>query len=457
MFYKKSGLFILWITIAIGIKAQSFSLSPYSKFGIGDLTYSSYQPGISMGYTGIALHSNRYVNELNPASNTAIDTLTFIADVALMGRTHYMKNSVASNIATNTDISFLAFGFPIMKGWGTTVGLNPISNVGYTITCYGQIDTLSTTSLYKGDGGLSEVFIGNGFKILNISKSNTVDKTKIIYTHTLSLGLKSSYIFGSIDKNATVTFPDETYVFDLYKTQRIIVSDVSFRYGLQYHFQKKRITEDEKVHHTDITIGFTLDNENKLRAKETTLVRKYLNILGSVTEDTLQNSIDKKGNIITPLSLGFGLALTINDKFSWAADVRTQQWSSSSIFNVNEQLRNTLFIGTGIQIIPSPQQYYTYYKMMNYRLGAYYNQTYLQINNTNINEMGLTLGIGLPITKANKGEGTTIRYKLPPMINLTFSYGTRGTTSDNLIREQFFQFSIGLNLQDIWFVKRKYY
>jgi hypothetical protein len=70
--------------------------------------------------------------------------------------------------------------------------------------------------------------------------------------------------------------------------------------------------------------------------------------------------------------------------------------------------------------------------------------------------MGITFGLGLPISKTDKGESTMIRRKLPPMLNLAFSYGIRGTTSNNLIKEQFFQFSVGLNIQDIWFIKRKY-
>jgi hypothetical protein len=94
--------------------------------------------------------------------------------------------------------------------------------------------------------------------------------------------------------------------------------------------------------------------------------------------------------------------------------------------------------------------------MINYRLGLYYNKTYLNINSKNINEFGITFGLGLPISKTDKGEGTMIKRKLPPMINLSFSYSNRGTLKNNLIKEQFLQFSIGLNLHDIWFVKRKF-
>ena len=41
-------------------------------------------------------------------------------------------------------------------------------------------------------------------------------------------------------------------------------------------------------------------------------------------------------------------------------------------------------------------------------------------------------------------------------INLSVEVGERGTTNNNLIKEQFLHFQIGLSLRDIWFVKRKY-
>ena len=41
-------------------------------------------------------------------------------------------------------------------------------------------------------------------------------------------------------------------------------------------------------------------------------------------------------------------------------------------------------------------------------------------------------------------------------INLSVEVGERGTINNNLIKEQFLDFQIGLSLSDIWFVKRKY-
>jgi len=41
-------------------------------------------------------------------------------------------------------------------------------------------------------------------------------------------------------------------------------------------------------------------------------------------------------------------------------------------------------------------------------------------------------------------------------LNLGLEYGQRGTTNSGLIQENFFKLSIGLSLNDQWFVKRKF-
>lgn len=457
MFYKLLLVFFILLFSSFISLSQSFSLSPYSKFGIGDLTTTSFQPGIGMGYTSISQRSNRYINDANPASISAIDTLSFLSEFSLVGRNHSIKNAYSSTSTTNTDISFFAMAFPIKKGWGTSIGLNPYSNVGYKISDYENIDTLAMSTTYKGDGGFNEVFLNNGFKLFNLNKIKKVNENiQRINIQNLSIGIRTSYIFGSLDRYSTAIFNDEKYVFDLYKTERILVSDFTYKLGLQYEISEQEVKSGFRTNKYKFCIGLTFDNQNNLNAKQTSLITKYLTLNGYITKDTIENAVNKKGTIQTPMFIGTGISFTSNDKLTLALDIKMQQWSKVKFWGENPNLNNAIFIGTGIQYIPDPYKFYDYWKIVNYRLGTYYNQTYLNINNTNINEIGITFGLGIPITKTNKGEVTTVRQKLPPMINLSFTYGSRGTTENNLLKENFLQFSIGLSLYDIWFIKRKY-
>jgi hypothetical protein len=58
--------------------------------------------------------------------------------------------------------------------------------------------------------------------------------------------------------------------------------------------------------------------------------------------------------------------------------------------------------------------------------------------------MGVSVGFGLPIKRA------------ATMIHFSVEAGKRGTTSGNLIEENYFKCSVGFTLNDRWFVKQKF-
>ena len=77
-------------------------------------------------------------------------------------------------------------------------------------------------------------------------------------------------------------------------------------------------------------------------------------------------------------------------------------------------------------------------------MGGRYNKTYLNLRNNQLTETSLTLGLGLPINRTNT------------FYNFSMEIGKKGTTEDNLIKEQFIRFTFGVTFKGIWFVKRKY-
>ncbi|MCX7862335.1 MAG: hypothetical protein N2449_05010 [Bacteroidales bacterium] len=456
MCYKKLFIIALSLSFTANAISQSFTLSPYSKFGLGDISYPSYVPGYSMGFTSIAQRSNRYINRENPAAATQIDTLSFVTDISIMGRYFMLQSQNYTHSQSNSDIHYLAMGFPITKNWKNYIGLAPISNIGYQIQENKIIDTLQLTNTYKGDGGLNEVFWSNAWDIIHKKHTKKNENIETNHFHRLALGLKSSYVFGSLDKYTSATFPEELYVFDMNKTERNILNGVIFKGGLQYQYLLQQENNFEKTNKLKVILGLTYQMLEPIQAKQTTLITKFLNLQGTVTKDTIQNIVNKKGKIEMPQSIGFGLTIETNDKFTWSSDVLFQHWANTKFYNEPTNLKNSIFVATGIQFIPDPTKFYQYWKMTQYRLGTYFNQTYLDIYNQHINEFGITFGLGLPITKTDKGESTMIRRKLPPMLNISLAYGTRGTLKNNLIKENFWQFSLSLNIHDIWFIKRKF-
>ena len=63
------------------------------------------------------------------------------------------------------------------------------------------------------------------------------------------------------------------------------------------------------------------------------------------------------------------------------------------------------------------------------------------MKNESIKDYGMNFGLGLPLGVSK--------------IDLGFEFGKRGTSSNGLIEENYFNVSVGLNLGAKWFEKRK--
>ena len=68
---------------ALTVLAQSGTSSPYSQFGLGIMSDQSQGFSRGMNGLGIGLRGGTMVNSLNPASYSAIDSLTMIFDMGL--------------------------------------------------------------------------------------------------------------------------------------------------------------------------------------------------------------------------------------------------------------------------------------------------------------------------------------------------------------------------------------
>jgi hypothetical protein len=156
--------------------------------------------------------------------------------------------------------------------------------------------------------------------------------------------------------------------------------------------------------------------------------------------------------LVLPNKLGFGLSYGYDDKVLITAEYITQDWSGTEIAVSSFKTGKYESYRMGIDYNPAPLKIKTrepYYKRMHYRIGGYYTNSYLNHNTTNITDMGLSAGIGLPWKNARKVfTGTTF--------NIGYQFGTRGTTDNGLIKETYHMVTVGFTLYDFWFLKPKY-
>ena len=411
--------------------AQTRIGSPYSRFGLGDIHRNSSIVLMGMGGTSLAFSSPYYINVANPASYGAFDTTSFVFDGSAYGKFSTLKTDVISQKTSYASLGSLLFGFPVAKWWKTSLGLLPMTTMGYKIADT-QIDTIirnadtmigKNKSEYEGSGGLSQVYWGNSFRLY-----------KNFYA-----GVNMSFIFGPLDKVQAITFPDSLYYYGVKTTTETYVQDFLFNYGLLY---RKTFNGDRFI-----SAGLTFSNSQKLTVTDdilsTTFVRNYsLNIDSPV--DTVTYSPRTTGTIKLPSSLGIGISFGRTDRWLSAIDFKMQNWSKFKYYNETNTLKNSFDFSAGTQFKPAFADVGSYLKRMQYRAGFRYSQTYLELKSTQLNEYAFSFGLGLPLRKTKS------------TFNLAAEFGRRGTTNNGLIRDNFVRLSFGVSFVERWFIQRKY-
>ena len=131
---EKILMLSVFLVMSVCVSAENGTYgaySPYSIFGVGDLSKQGTAFNKSMGGVGIASRNKRFINTMNPAAVTARDSLSFMADFGLIQKnTVYAQGNVRS--ANNTfNIYDFVMSFPIWRSSAFMVGIMPFSDVGY--------------------------------------------------------------------------------------------------------------------------------------------------------------------------------------------------------------------------------------------------------------------------------------------------------------------------------------
>lgn len=480
--------------------AQTASSSPYSRYGIGDLTGKGFSQNFGMGGTTIAMQNDTvpmfFINNGNPASYSNMRLTT--ADLGINYNRVQLQNTDAKKSINSASISNIAMAFPFKKWWGASIGLLPYSSVGYKVTDHQEISNIGGVDfLYDGSGGINQLYFGNAIKplyglpriyqhskkyarLISAKRADNVLKTcseafddymkakralnrkKLL--QSLSLGANSSYLFGGFDNSRRSIFSSGTYSYSTRSVTKTRVSDLYFDYGMQLSYTVDSVRyKDSKdtcrpIKYRDlkdnvkILFGATFSAQTNIKAKiDSVSYNYYTSSQGYENSlDTIENVENSKGTITFPLSFGFGAGIQKGDRWLVAADFAIQNWSTYQAFNQSAGLKNSMRVSLGAQYVPNSKATGegNYVKRMHYRMGVRYAQTALELRNTRLTESAVSVGIGFPV-------GRNYYLQNFSMVNIGLEIGQRGTVSNGLIKEQFFKATIGFTINDRWFVKPK--
>ena len=404
--------------------AQTTNSSPYSLFGIGDQVHLKSVEEISMGQMGGALNSEYQLSLTNPASYGSLQYTTYVFSGA--NKSNFINDGEEKQNSSAASLTYLALGIPISGNQGVAMGLQLNTSVGYSLVDqkFNDEEELIELDRLFGDGGTNRVFLGYGYK----------------FAIPLSLGFEAGYVFGQLENNVVNRRSGVQLA-----TQNSTSANVrGFSYRLGAHCAPN-IAENLKL-----KLGVTAELESELTEDGDEITFSMINIDdGNLRPvDTLLN-VEYKAKIKSPLKTT--LSAGIGEDNKWFAGVEyafqdALEFSGGIYDNIETYSYGTFSnISVGGFYIPKFNSITNYFQRVTYRAGFNYQKTGLIVRGTEIDEYGISFGVGLPI-------GLRLS-----SINLGMELGKRGTTENDLVEENFFNFRLSISLNDKWFRKQKIY
>ena len=431
---KKQIFCCLLVSLLIAsAKAQvSRTLSPYSQFGIGQLADQSQGFSRGMGGLSMGLRDGKLVNMLNPASYSAVDSLTMIFDMGFSGQvTNFSEGGKKMNGRTGS-FDYAVASFRILPKVGFAFGVVPYSNVGYD---YYKADYIGGSSdyineIHSGSGGFNQAFVGMGWEFLK----------------GFSAGFNLSYFWGDNDRVVSLVSND-SYVNTQTKTYSTSVSSYKLDFGFQWQGALSKMDV--------LTVGATLGVGHNLK-EAATLVNT---IVDSQTGESNNDTLRVADAYSLPLSLGVGATLLHNNRLTVGADYLFQRWGSLTypVDNPSASDRSQRYTSksgvlenrhkfiVGLDWIPNPSPRSKFFSRIHYRMGASYATPYYNIQGQKgPKELALTAGLAIPLINAWNNRST---------LNISAQWAR--TSAPSFITENMFRINIGLTFNERWFAKWK--
>lgn len=412
-----------------GVKAQTLN-SPYSRYGIGNTLSNQNILTRAMGGVASAYGDYQTINFYNPASYGNLQTVTYDVGLELENLTIRSFNPVQKFSNASPIISNVNLGIPLKKngGWGLVFGLRPNSRIGYKVLKserlnFGSGATDSVSTLFEGNGGTQQVFLGTGFRIKR-------------FTFGANLG----YMFGSKDHSTRRIFINDSL---LYAKSNSETKSNFYGFVVNAGAQYNAKLNNKYV----LRMGAQATLQQNLKATRD-VVRETYNYDANGAElriDSVYAVAGQTGRVLLPLSYSAGFILDKSGQWQIGVEYAAAKWSKYRYFGETDQVQDSWEIRTGGQLIPKAGK--SYWGSVAYRAGFNYGVDYIAADG-DLKKFSFTFGAGLPMRRVTYTNQFSI-------INTSLEFGQRGTNA-SLVKENFVRFSVAFSMSDIWFIKRKY-
>lgn len=414
--------------------------SVYSRFGLGTLTEFSSSQSEALGGGAYALRSLNY----NPTSNPALwsdQVFTRLSAGGEFQRIVSTQGGPRTSYLTSGAIEALQFSFPLYeRTLGVGLTFQPYTRHNYRLQSQETLPVSDTLSVpyeknFRGKGGLHTVRGGLGYRI----------------NEMLSVGASVDVVFGIIQNKRSTEFERGSF-------RNLTVSDETRLAGLSGTLGAHLALADVLQEDDALSVGASMSLPTTLTGTRVLTRGEGRNL----RPDTLE-SVD--GEVSLPWRGRLGVVYQTSERWAFTVDGLFEPWSTfSSDFEPTgsapfqnpfqnrfpvggeETLIDRWRLSLGTEVIPAGEDALSgYFANIAYRLGVYTERLYVRPPNAtaNVQTYALTGGFSFPTSL----PGTRV--------DLNFRAGRRGTTTDNLVRDDFYGVALHINFGERWFQKRK--
>ncbi|MBR0038138.1 MAG: hypothetical protein IJP70_10955 [Bacteroidales bacterium] len=410
---------------AQNLNPSNLTSSPYTRYGFGKLGTVGNTSTRAMGDAGIALRSNLYTNLYNPASLTAIDTLTLLFDTGLDAEWFSVSENGSHEYDWNAGFSYMTFHFPLWNRFAGSIAYTPYSMVGYE---YGNEskeaignaltsnDTLVYSNSYSGNGGLQHFQLSLAWEPLKAR------------TQTLNLGASIGYICGTVE-HAGSMYVSSGQSNSTYSGRNFTVKGFDVLLGAQY--------------------THLLGPSRNLVFGATFAPRTPLSVHSDVTKvsgsDTVSTS--SKITLYAPLKFGAGVSYQYDRRLTLTGEYSFENWSKVAGFDANlnkadDVYQNISKVAFGAEYRPKTYAQ-NYFQTCLYRMGASIKSSYIETYGSQNTEYSVSCGIGMPTL--NKRS----------VFNFSVAYTHLQPSKSHMLSENYLHFTVGITFNEMMFYRSR--
>ena len=420
---KNYSLVIFFVLTTSFVVSQTNTGSPYSLNELGEINFLGNVSNLSMGGIDSAIDSIEF-NINNPSSLAKLKTTNYL--IGTFYKSTGISNVNSTDNINTANINYIAVGIPT-KIFGFGFGVLPYSSVGFNLQSTEEYNTANSINsrLFGAEGNINRAFVSIGLPLLKY----------------LSLGASANYNFGKFNYEKFNLIENVNY--------GIFSNSSSEISGFTYNFSSNLSIPLKNDFTLNLVYSFYPDGD----LDSYNIESLYTSNTSSITLESLGDFVDvdlnSRGleNTKLPVPKKSIFSLGLEKKNSWFLGFQYESKLSSNFENVfldiqNVSYRDSNSLSIGGYIIPDSSSLISYWKRVKYSIGIKNEKKSIIVNNLPVNHFSLNLGLGLPIAGLSKA-------------NLGLEIGKVGD-NDSLVKENYLALRLGLSLNDVWFIKRKY-